>query len=215
MLDALLRFDTSLFYIVNHGMANPVFDVVMPVVTDLTYLTVPYIILIVMLLWKGGAKGRWCAGLMLLAVALADPVNSRIVKELVERVRPCSALPDVRLLVPCGAGKSFPSTHAVNNFAAAIVIGFFYRRWLATALAVAFTIGFSRIYVGVHYPLDVLGGAMLGSLLAVAVLLLWAWVLELAGWNRPEGIGFRRGKGRLRATVRREGSEGDAEGEVQ
>jgi undecaprenyl-diphosphatase len=173
MLDSIVTLDTALFRFVNHDLANPVFDVVMPIITNVTYLFLPYLVLLVMLCWKGGARGRWCVALILLGVALSDPINSRIVKELVERIRPCATLTDVRLLVPCGAGKSFPSTHAVNNFVAAVIIGYFYPRWLALALGVAGAIGFSRIYVGVHYPFDVIGGAALGAVIAGAVLLLW------------------------------------------
>lgn len=186
MLDALIALDTRLFELINRGLANPLFDLVMPIITEFRYLLIPYVMLLLLLVWKGGSRGRWCVALILVAVALSDPINSRIIKELVERVRPCAALPNVRLLVDCGAGKSFPSTHAVNNFAAAVVIGYFYRRWLSLALTIAAVIGFSRVYVGVHYPFDVLGGAVLGCLIALFVLLLWHWA-----WQSRRGTATR------------------------
>jgi len=165
--------DSTLFRVVNSGMANPILDVVMPVLTEVRNFYVPYAILFIALLWKGGRRGRICALLLALAVLAADPLSSRVIKEMVMRVRPCSALEDVRILVGCGAGKSFPSSHAVNNFAAAVVIGYFFRRALPYALAVAATIAFSRVYVGVHYPGDVLGGAIIGSATAGLLLLVW------------------------------------------
>ncbi len=165
--------DSTLFRLINSGSANPVFDVVMPAITEVRNFYIPYAILFIVLLWKGGVKGRWCALLLALTVLIADPVSSRIIKETVLRVRPCTALDDVRILIGCGAGKSFPSSHAVNNFVAATIIGYFFRGALPYALAVAALVSFSRIYVGVHYPGDVLGGAVIGSAMAGIVLAVW------------------------------------------
>jgi membrane-associated phospholipid phosphatase len=172
-MQTLYAIDSTAFRFVNDGMANGLFDVVMPFLTDVRNFYIPYAILFIVLLWKGGPKGRWCALLLALAVLIADPLSSRVIKEIVLRMRPCQVLSDVHLLVPCGAGKSFPSSHAVNNFAAAVIIGYFFRRALPYALVIAAVIAFSRVYVGVHYPGDVLGGGAIGA--AVAGLLLWGW----------------------------------------
>jgi undecaprenyl-diphosphatase len=189
----LYELDRWLFYLINHGTANPVFDVVMPFITSVDNFLIIYIIALGMLVWKGGSRGRWCVLLMLLAVAVADPLNSRIVKEAVGRVRPCSALEDVRLLVACGAGKSFPSSHAVNNFAAAVIVSFFYRRVWLYFLLYAAMVAYSRVYVGVHYPSDVIGGAVEGGAIAMLLLLLWSFlyfrITGIAPWpnyHQPE-----------------------------
>ncbi len=174
--------DSTLFRAVNGGMANPVFDVLMPAITDVRHFYIPYAILFIVLLWKGGRRGRWCALLLGLTVLLTDPISSRVIKEAVLRVRPCSALDDVRLLVGCGAGKSFPSSHAVNNVAAATIIGYFFRKAIPYAFAVAGLVAFSRVYVGVHYPGDILGGAVVGGAMAALVLLIWSRGRAL--WNR-------------------------------
>lgn len=186
-MNTFYAIDSTAFRIINDGMANPVFDVVMPIVTEVKYFYVPYILLFAFLIWKGGTRGRWCALLLALTVLVADPLSSRVIKEEVMRIRPCSALTDVRLLVPCGAGKSFPSSHAVNNFAAAVIIGYFFRRTLPYALTITAVIAFSRVYVGVHYPGDVLGGAVIGAALAGLVLAVWYWARML--WS-----GRRRGE---------------------
>jgi membrane-associated phospholipid phosphatase len=185
MIESLYSLDLWLFYLVNHGTANPVFDVVMPFITNVDRFIVIYVIALGLLLWKGGSRGRWCVLLMLLTVAIADPLNSRIVKEAVGRVRPCSALPDVRLLVPCGAGKSFPSSHAVNNIAAAVIVGFFYRRVWLYFLGYAVLVAFSRVYVGVHYPADVLGGGVEGGIIALILILLWSLIYVRFTGVRP------------------------------
>ncbi len=189
MSNPLYAIDSTAFRFVNGGLANPVFDVVMPFITDVHNFYIPYALLFILLLWKGKARGRWCALLLALTVLVTDPISSRVIKELVMRVRPCSALDAVRLLVPCGGGKSFPSSHAVNNFAAAVVIGYFYRRAFPWALAVAAVIALSRVYVGVHYPGDIIGGAAIGS--AMALLVVWCWKVLRDAWGRRSGGAVR------------------------
>jgi undecaprenyl-diphosphatase len=81
----------------------------------------------------------------------------------------------VHLLVHCGGGKSFPSSHAANNFGAATILTYFYRKIAWIFFSLAALVAFSRVYVGVHYPFDVLAGAILGMAIS-AILLLIYWV---------------------------------------
>ena len=94
-----------------------------------------------------------------------------MLKDAIERMRPCRALEDVRLLVGCGKAYSMPSNHAIVAFAFILP---FYRMFKSRVrylfLAVALLVGFSRVYVGVHYPSDVVAGAALGILIALFVL---------------------------------------------
>jgi undecaprenyl-diphosphatase len=92
-----------------------------------------------------------------------DKASNVFLKELIQRPRPYVDLDGVRQLVGSGGG-SFPSNHALNNAAAAAIIGSLYPRWAWLAAGVAFVIGFSRIYVGVHYPSDVVGGFAIGAI---------------------------------------------------
>jgi undecaprenyl-diphosphatase len=85
----------------------------------------------------------------------------------VGRLRPCNALDaeHCRLLVGASSAKSFPSAHAANSFAMATVASWGYRKLAPLFFLVAAIVAYSRIYVGLHYPLDALGGAALGILL--------------------------------------------------
>jgi undecaprenyl-diphosphatase len=80
-------------------------------------------------------------------------------------VRPCNALPDVNILVNCTGSFSFPSSHAVNNFAVAMFFGILFPNYRKLLLIIAGVIAFSRPYVGVHYPSDIIGGGLYGALI--------------------------------------------------
>jgi undecaprenyl-diphosphatase len=108
--------------------------------------------------------------LVLLAIGASDVIGARLLKPGIGRVRPCYELQNVRLLVSCGGRHSFPSNHAANAFAAAVTLSFFYRRYSRYFFSMALLVGLSRIFVGVHYPGDVLGGFILGSLCALLLL---------------------------------------------
>jgi undecaprenyl-diphosphatase len=122
------------------------------------------------MLWKGGAKGRKFVVLMILTILISDQLSSSLIKPLVDRTRPCFSLEGVKLLITIGPGKSFPSSHAVNNFAAATVISYFYKEYKAVLFTIAGLVAFSRVYVGVHYPLDVLAGAAIGMIVGYFII---------------------------------------------
>ena len=114
---------------------------------------------------------RWGVLLMtFMAVALADWTAAAI-KALVDRPRPPVRYPLPKTLVPLPHDPSFPSGHAATSFACAATLARFApRRSAVVVLSVlAALISFSRVYVGVHYPLDIIGGAALGALVATAL----------------------------------------------
>jgi undecaprenyl-diphosphatase len=169
----LLGVDRSLFYFCNQNLRNWIFDAIMPFLTDLNRK--PLALVVVGLLWlllltKGGRHGRVVALLLIPTIVVSDQFSSSVLKFLVERVRPCHELPDVHLLVGCGSGYSFPSSHAVNNFAAALLLAYFLPRWTWAFFTFAVVVAFSRVYVGVHYPSDVVGGAMIGLCIGGVIL---------------------------------------------
>ena len=112
---------------------------------------------------------RWGTFLLtLVAVALAD-WSAAGIKALVDRPRPPLRYPEPKTLVPVPHDASFPSGHAATSFAAATMLSLAFPKFAPVLLLLAAAVAFSRVYVGVHYPLDVIGGAVLGALIAIAL----------------------------------------------
>ena len=172
MLEFLQSFDTTLFYFFNVQLANPVFDWLMPFITNKKTWYPVWAVTIILLVWKGGKRGRWAVIIALLAFGLAEPVVNRMLKPLIERIRPCNALEDVHLIVRRSKGLSMPSSHAANFFAVATAFSYFYRKYQWLFWFLAALVAYSRVAVGVHYPFDVLAGAMVGVLCASIWLLI-------------------------------------------
>ena len=165
-MNSLIGFDTWLLLHLNAGVANGFFDWLMPIVTNLRYYRIPLGLGLAALAIFGGGKGRSTVLLLLITVAITDQLASSILKPLVGRVRPCHVVEGVRIVTGCGNTLSFPSGHATSSMAVAIVLGLLYKRWLWPLVAFSVVISYSRIYIGVHYPLDILGGWILGGSLA-------------------------------------------------
>lgn len=204
-MDWLLQTDTELFRYFNGGFVNPVFDWLMPVLSG---YHVPWlaavIISVPVLLWFGSARLRVCLALMVLVVALGDPLVIGTVKDSVQRPRPFVVLKDARVYVPqlrrfdtkgigyvapqldgnlpAGANRhSFPSAHSANWFAMATVAFLFYRRSAFWLVPLAALVAFSRVYNGVHYPGDITAGAILGAGYAVALVVLLQMLWKVLG----------------------------------
>jgi undecaprenyl-diphosphatase len=118
------------------------------------------------------------------AVGIADLVATEL-KGVFDVERPSSRYAEPRTLVHAPVDGSFPSGHASTSFAAATVLTFARPRWAPAFFLLALAIGFSRVYVGVHYPLDVVGGAVLGILVATALRLLVTALQSSRAARRP------------------------------
>ncbi|MBA3060212.1 MAG: phosphatase PAP2 family protein, partial [Nitrospirae bacterium] len=173
MLETLREIDTSLFYLINRGLQNIIFDVSMPIITDRYY----FIILALMIYLASTHKKKAVIPIVLtiISVAFADWTGN-ILKHLIERVRPCHTLEGVRLLVGCTNSFSMPSNHAANSFAIILALSYMSGKWVRwMALTVAMLVGFSRVYIGVHYPSDVLVGALTGIAVSILVIKFYEW----------------------------------------
>lgn len=169
ILNEILRLDKKVWYHVNVLWQNDILDTVTPILREPKTWIPLYLFLAIFIPYKFKKKGfYWCLG-FLITFALSDYTSASVIKPLVKRLRPCNDISlqkTVHLLIDCGSGYSFPSTHAANHFALAFFMIFSLHRqykwvWLPAFLW-AFAVAYAQIYVGVHYPLDVLCGALLG-----------------------------------------------------
>lgn len=158
----MYQIDVRVFYFINHTIANPFLDKFFPFITDVKNWYITYILLFFILVIKGGRTGRIAAVIFLVLITATDQFSSAFLKLLISRIRPCNILPDVRILVTCTESFSFPSSHAVNNFAAAMFFSKPYPKLKWTLFIVASLVALSRPYVGVHYPSDIVAGALIG-----------------------------------------------------
>ena len=171
IFDFLIKLDKELFLFLNLKLQNRFFDFLMPFITEFKNWRILFFLIILAMLIFGKKKERMAAVLVLIVLGAADSSVNLLLKSWIGRVRPCNVFPQVHLLAGCSHSGSFPSSHAANIFAAGTILTFFHRRVWLIWLAIAVTVSFSRIYVGVHYPLDVLAGAFYGILLGAAVLI--------------------------------------------
>jgi len=161
--------DVSLFYSINAGYSSSLLDLVM-VLLSIYGRELFWSVLIVVIFVFGGEEGRKTAFILGVLFLLLTAVGYSL-KFLEFRFRPFQTLNGVRLLIAPEYDSSFPSGHALIVMGGATVVWLrMKRRWAVSIGIESFLVAYSRVYVGVHYPLDVLFGSILG--MAVACLLI-------------------------------------------
>ena len=171
-IDCLKNADYSAFHFINHTISNAVFDILMPVLRNARTWIPLYLLLGIYVIHRY-KKGAWLYILfVIIALAIADSSTHQLLKPIFNRSRPCyNGLFHVRLLVDhCGGRLSFPSTHASNHMTMALSIvlsGIFSNKWINLSWILwAAIIGFAQVYVGLHYPADIIAGFGTGYVLA-------------------------------------------------
>lgn len=172
MLKKISEVDRFLFLKINQESKNNFFDTIMPFIREAIFWAPLYLFILLFVLINFGKKAIWWVFSAAATVALTDTISSKIIKPFFARPRPCldpEFSAKVRLLANyCGGNGSFTSSHAANHFGLAMFIFITLRHvapktvWLFFGWAAL--ICFAQIYVGVHYPTDVAGGAVLGML---------------------------------------------------
>jgi len=160
----LSALDARIFHLINRSLQNPLFDLVMPILSNKRYFLLPALVVVLMLLVWGGRRMWIVVAVAVAALALSD-VGTNLIKAALHRTRPCHVIPDVHLLAGCTRSFSLPSNHASNMFALAAVGWLGLRRWRWGLALLAAGVAYSRVYLGVHYPADVLAGAVWGGAL--------------------------------------------------
>lgn len=184
-MEKLLELDRKLFLELNGSFHTPWLDQFMMFLSS-TMAWLPLYLFLVYLLTRMFRKDVW---MILLAIALtvliADQVTSTVMKPFFERLRPTHE-PDLRDMVNIvdayrGGKYGFASSHAANTFGIATLMWLVlipYRRWLALLFLWPLLVGYTRIYLGVHYPSDIVAGYLVGVLAAIVAFFFWKYLRD-------------------------------------
>jgi undecaprenyl-diphosphatase len=186
IITSMQSLDAQFLLFINHNTANDLFDVLMPALTYHGYLlVVPFLfyIFIIGVMRKDTIRRQHlieAIAVVLIAccsVYLAGWVEDWM-KDFVARARPCRTIEGIRLILPCPKSYSMPSGHAIGSFAFAAPLFYLTREHISVAwrlfpVVLAAMIAFSRIYLGVHYPTDVLAGALMGAVIGLVLSILY------------------------------------------
>lgn len=176
MIGLLENIDRKILYLINDSLSNPIFDLFFVTITNEDLWAIPVIIGIIILAFKGGNRARIAIGLTLIATGLSDLTVVEVIKPTIARLRPSHTLGDtINILIGKGGKYGFVSAHAANIFCATTILSYFYNQWKRSLFFLALSVSISRVYVGVHYPGDVLFGGLYGY--GIAWLFITIWVL--------------------------------------
>ena len=173
IMDELLSYDQSLFKVINHGWSNSFFDWLMPWLRNSNLWYPLYLLLLLLVTINFKKTGWWWVLFAAGTVILTDFVSSAIVKPNIFRLRPCHE-PDFASWINVLVGyrpqsSSFTSSHAANHFGMAMflysTLKTRFKKWPVLFFLWAFSISFAQVYVGVHYPIDIICGGLIGILI--------------------------------------------------
>ena len=171
MIERIIELDQELFLYLN-SLRNYYVDIAMYYITDRFFWVWFYALIIALIIWKFKKQALYVLPVLILGIVLADKFSSDFMKFYFERLRPCHdpGLRDFVLLgKECGGLYSFTSSHAANSFAFGTGFWLFlkpYFRYSWLIFIWAALVSYSRVYVGVHYPGDIIVGAMCGAIIA-------------------------------------------------
>lgn len=168
-MKALLDFDRWLFQLINAEWTHPVGDLFFPLLRNAFFWSPVYLFLLLFTILNFKSKGWWWCAFFLCCFALTDIISTQIFKESFQRLRPCMdaiTAAEARMLIPCSGSFGFVSSHAANHFGMAMfmygTLHFWAKKWILLAFLWAALVSYAQLYVGAHFPFDVLGGALLG-----------------------------------------------------
>lgn len=168
MLDLLQKIDMNILKLIHDNLQNYMLDRIMPFITSLGNLGLVWIVISIILISR--KRYRTIGLLCISAIVLNTIVGEGILKNLIQRPRPFVSMPAVHLLIDKPTSFSFPSGHTSISFAVAGIIWSQLKKYRLYAILLACLIAFSRLYLFVHYPYDVLGGIVQGLICARIIL---------------------------------------------
>lgn len=176
MLDLIIQYDKIAFHYINGLWRNDLADTIMPILRKASVWIPLYLGLLAYIFWNHSKHFWQILFFIILTVSLSDITSSHIIKKIAKRTRPCNEIElreTVVNIVPCGSGYSFTSSHAANHYALAAALSLSIFRRKKNIQFIFFTwaasIAYAQVYVGVHFPLDILCGSILG--ISIALLL--------------------------------------------
>ena len=188
MLEFLNGIDTKALIWIHQNLHNAFLDDVLVVLRNKIIWLPLYIFLIAFIVLNYGKRGWLWVLFFVFAAALADSVSSKVLKPQVQRIRPChteGVAEELHVLISCGGQYGFVSSHATNHFALAafffFTLGQTFRKLKWLVMLWAACISFAQVYVGVHYPLDVISGGILGVLFGWGIA--WYYNMRMKAWS--------------------------------
>lgn len=170
-MDWINKLDHECFSWIQQCLRHPTLDYWFVLFRD-KHTWIPLYVFLLAYLFFNFGKDAWKALLLgILLITITDQLNSNIIKKAVQRNRPCNEIyfnETYQPAIDCSGGYSFPSSHATNHMGLAVFLFLWFRKslWSYLLPGWAVLIGFSQVYVGVHFPLDVIAGFMEGAIVA-------------------------------------------------
>ena len=165
MINLINNIDISILNFIRENFSNPVMDKLMVMITSLSDKGIIWIVMGFILLAQ--KKYRKVGFILLMALLITSVIGEGILKNVIQRPRAFITYPDISIIINPPDSYSFPSGHTASSFTAAMLIGYYLKKWRYGAYILASLIAFSRLYLFVHYPTDIICGILLGTISAL------------------------------------------------
>ena len=192
---SLNHLDHELFKLINEQGTTSFFDAVLPFLREASFWLPLYLFLIVFATLNFGVKGWWWSLGFVLTAALCDIVSSQLIKQTIFRVRPChdpTLIYDIIVRAKyCPKSSSFTSSHATTHFGLSMFLYKTFKplsKWWALIFTWALAISYTQVYVGVHFPIDVIAGAICGCIIGTIMAYVFRKQIGLINFGHQQNL---------------------------